>query len=271
MNDLLNLDYEAVARSLSNYVTSFVARSEARGAVVGVSGGVDSAATLALLAQALRDKVVALIMPDPAVTPSQDVDDALALVREYGVDYHYVDIGSIVASYARAIPLELSRRSLGNIRARIRMTLLYAYANELGYLVAGTGDRSEILIGYFTKYGDGGADFFPISCLYKTQVRHFARHLGVPERIAFKPSSPRLWPGHLAEEELGLRYEDIDLILYALFDLGLEPKEAARATGKSVDVVEKVLEMHRRSSHKRMLPAMPKPEEHVWRFRRSSA
>ena len=136
------------------------------------------------------------------------------------------------------------------------MTLLYYVANEEGMLVAGTGDRSELLIGYFTKYGDGAADFLPIAVLYKSQVRRLAKHLGVPDRIAFKPSAPRLWEGHLAEKELGVRYEDVDKVLFAMVDLGLPPLKAARVTGVGEEVVERVEELMRAARHKLIpLPA----------------
>ena len=137
------------------------------------------------------------------------------------------------------------------------MILLYYYANKHNYLVLGSGDRSEILIGYYTKYGDGAVDLLPIGCLYKTQVRHLAIHLGIPPKIAHKPSSPRLWPGQMAEEELGLSYTEIDLILYGLFDKGLKPDEVAEATGIELDKVYRVIEMHKKTRHKRALPPIP--------------
>ena len=131
------------------------------------------------------------------------------------------------------------------------MSLLYYVANSKNLLVVGTGDRSEILIGYFTKYGDGGVDFLPIGDLYKTQVRWLGKHLGVPENILTKPSSPQLWPGHKAEEELGVTYDRIDLILHAIFDLRMEAEEVRKQFGEDVD---RVLELHAKSSHKRAMP-----------------
>ncbi len=272
MEDITGLDYEAVAEALSEFTREVVASAGARGVVVGVSGGVDSATTLALMVRALgADKVFALVMPDSAVTPPEDVKDALSVIDKFGVEYKSIDIKPIVDSYLTATGENPDKRSLGNLRARIRMSLLYLYANMEGRLVAGTGDRSEILIGYFTKYGDGGVDFLPIGCLYKTQVRMLAKHLGVPPRIAEKPSSPRLWPGQLAEAELGIPYEEIDLILYGLFDLGLSPDEVVEATGLEPWKVQRVLELHRSSEHKRHPPPSPDPKQYVWRYRASRA
>jgi NAD+ synthase len=267
LRDVISLDYENVANMLSEFIRDYVSDAKAKGVVVGVSGGVDSATTLYLLARSLGvDKVLALILPDSEVTPSEDLEDAKLLVEKLGVRYRVIDIKNITDSYLTLLE-EADKKTIGNLRARIRMTILYYYANMYGYLVAGTGDRSEILIGYFTKYGDGAADFFPIGCLYKSQVRRLALHLGVPVKIAWKPSSPRLWPGQLAEEELGLKYDEIDLILYALFDLGLGVKEAAEATGLPVVKIMRVLELHENTRHKRQPPPIPDPAEFVWKFR----
>ncbi len=257
LSDVVDLDYEKVAKELANYIHNVVVSSSARGVVVGVSGGVDSATTLALAVKALgASRVHALVMPDSRTTPRQDVEDAIKLVEQYGVSHDVIEIDRIVDAFMAA-PWKGDEKSIGNIRARVRMTLLYYYANAHGYLVLGTGDRSEFLIGYFTKYGDGAADVYPISVLYKTQVRRLAKYLGVPDHIAYKPSSPRLWPGHMAEKELGLTYEQIDLALFALFDLGLKVDEASRATGLDTSILQRVLEMHEKTRHKRTCFSAP--------------
>jgi NAD+ synthase len=150
--------------------------------------------------------------------------------------------------------MEGAKLADANLQARTRMVLLYYFANTMGYLVAGTGDRSEEEIGFFTKYGDGGVDFLPIAHLYKTQVRFLARRLGLPRKIAEKPASPQLWPGHKATDEIPVDYDKLDLVLSALFDLKLKPREAAARAGVPPSVVERTLEMHRRSAHKRTVP-----------------
>jgi NAD+ synthase len=131
------------------------------------------------------------------------------------------------------------------------MTLLYYYANSLGYLVAGTGDRSELAIGFFTKFGDGGADFLPIAHLFKTQVRQLAAYLGLPKGVVGKPASPQLWPGHRATDEIPADYERLDLVLHDLYDLKKTPSAAAKDAGVPRSVVDRVLEMHAKSEHKR--------------------
>jgi len=268
LRDIVDLDYEAIADRLSEFTRNIVASAGAKGVVVGVSGGVDSATTLALMVRALgNDKVLALIMPDSSVTPMEDVKDAKRVVEIYDVDYKMIDIKPIVDSYLAVTGEMPDKKSLGNLRARIRMSLLYLYANMENRLVAGTGDRSEILIGYFTKYGDGGVDFLPIGCLYKSQVRRLALGLGVPENIAKKPSSPRLWAGQLAETEIGLPYDEVDMILYGLFDLGLKPDDVIEATGLEPWKIQRVIDLYRASEHKRNPPPAPEPQSYVWRYR----
>ena len=141
--------------------------------------------------------------------------------------------------------------------ARIRMTILYAEAKKLNAMVIGTGDKSELLIGYFTKYGDGGVDILPIGDIYKTQLRKLAVYLNVPEHIAYKPSSPELWSGHTAEGELGLTYERIDAILYLYFDMK-KTKEEIEKLGYKKWEIDLVLQRYYSTMHKRTTPPIIK-------------
>jgi len=259
LDDVVNIPYEAAIKYTSEFINKIVEESGARKVVMGLSGGVDSATLLALLVKALGpDRVVALIMPDERVNVKQDTVDALHLAKSYGVEHYYIPIDKVVDAYSIMPFFSYSDKlATGNLRARIRMNILYYYANRFNALVAGSSDRSEILIGYFTKYGDGAADFLPLGSLYKTQVRRLAVKLGIPEEIARKPSSPGLWPMHYAEEELGLKYEVIDLVLYALVDLNIPPEKVPICTGVEREVVERVVSLHRRSRHKRSVPPVP--------------
>ncbi len=251
----LEINSKRVVASICDYTKEFIRKAGAKGVVIGISGGVDSSTTAALMVRALgKNRVLGLLLPEEGVTPKEDIDDARELVNLLGIRWEEVEISTIVKRYLHILPKSNDVLAEGNLKPRIRMTILYYYANSLNYLVAGSGDRSELLIGYFTKYGDGGVDFLPIGRLFKTQVRQLALYLGIPERIAQKPSSPRLWKGHLAEKELGISYEEIDLILHALFDLKLSIKEASEETGLNESKVLTVLSMYEKSKHKREAP-----------------
>jgi len=254
----LELARASIVRGLRSYVLEAAGK---KGGVVGVSGGVDSAVVAVLASQALGpENVHALILPS-ASTPEADVRDAFTVVEKAGIpdsNVELIEIEPILACFDKALG-SMSNVERGNLAARVRMAILHQRAYRLNSLVVGTGDRSEILIGYFTKYGDGGVDVLPIGGLYKTYVRQLALHLGLPESLALKPSSPRLWPGHEAEKELGLSYEVLDEVLYWLFDVGLEPEEVSSVAGVDRKIVERVVEMHRKSAHKREPPKVIKP------------
>lgn len=257
---LLSINYDYVERRIVDFIRSYVDSIGVKGAVVGLSGGIDSSVTATLLVKALgKDRVIGLIMPYKT-TPPEDINDAIRLAQSLGIKYDMIRIDQIRAAFSSSIPVfnEGNVVANGNVLARIRMIILYYYANLNNMIVAGTGDKSELLIGYFTKYGDGGVDILPIGDLYKTQVRALGKYLGLPDSIVLKPSSPRLWEGQTAEGELGLRYEDIDVILHALVDLRLNPQQAQEATGKPLSVIEQVWRRIINTEHKRRTPIVPR-------------
>ena len=188
-------------------------------------------------------------MPDSKVTPREDTEDALKLVDKLGLDYKLIDISLVHSEYSKY--LEPNSLALGNLRARIRSNILYYYANSKNLLVLGSSDRSEYLIGYFTKFGDGAADLLPIVSLYKTQIREFAKSLGVPDSIISKKSSPSLWQGHTAEDEIGLSYEEVDLILHCI-DKNLSLQETADLAEINLSIVDKIHKLYKKSEHKRI-------------------
>ncbi len=262
---LVGLEWDKIIPRVKDFIRTNVETAGAKGVVVGLSGGVDSAASFALAVNALgSDRVLTLVMQDQRVTPKEDVEDAIGLSEQFGVKPHVIEISPIVDVFTSAIPVaeESDQMAVGNLRARIRMSLLYYYANKYNYLVLGTGDRSEILIGYFTKYGDGAVDILPIGSFYKSQVRRIAEKLGVPDKIAYKPSSPRLVPGHMAEKELGITYDVVDAVLHLYFDRKIKKEALCSIKGITCDHVEKILHRHKATEHKRNMP--PAPPITIW-------
>ncbi len=260
LDRILNVDYDYIERRIVSFIRTYVNSVGAKGAVIGLSGGIDSSVTASLLVKALgKDRVLALIMPSKA-TPPDDIKDATQLAQMLGVKYDLINIDPIKESFSRTIPAfrESEVVANGNILARVRMTILYYYANLNNMIVAGTGDKSELLIGYFTKYGDGGVDILPIGDVYKSQVRMLGKRLGLPDSIVTKPSSPRLWEGQTAEGELGISYADIDVILHALVDLRMSPQKAQEATGKPLNIIEQIWRRVITTEHKRRTPVVPR-------------
>ncbi len=224
--------------------------------VVGVSGGIDSSIVLKLCVDALEsDRVIAVHMPDE-ITPEEDTEDVKSLTHELNVDLRVIPIDDTVKNFVEKMKVK-RENAIANLKARIRMLILYSIANEEDRLVAGTSNKSEILVGYFTKYGDGASDFMPIGDLYKTQVYMLAEKIGMPQRIIKKKPSANLLPGQYDEEEMGVSYELLDKILYGM-ELGLNEGEISRYTGASLQIVRKVLKMHTSSRHKRVIVYIPK-------------
>ena len=264
MSGELSLDFD-MPKSIAmgeEFIREQVKKAAVGGVAIGLSGGLDSSLLAALCVRAVGpDRVHGFSMPVRGITPSGDVRDARELSRILGIEHTYMEIGKIVKAFMEANPLKGTKANIarGNVMARTRMILLYYVANLKNLLVAGSGDRSEILIGYFTKYGDGGADIFPLGNLYKTQVLELAKYLELPSSVVNKPSSPRFWRGHVAENEIGLGYGKLDLILHGLLDFNLQPKDVASKADVSLDDIVKVLKMVQRSEHKRMMPSLPPP------------
>lgn len=244
----MGFDAKKAEASIVSFLCSYFAESGRKTAVVGLSGGLDSAAALALCVRALgRKKAIAVLLPSSS-TPKKDMQDAKALAKKLGVKTISFSIEKIVGSFGKLAGNHLSR---ANVSARVRMAVLYSVAGESNGLVVGTGDKSEFLLGYFTKYGDGGADLFPLADIYKTEVRMLARHLGIPPSIARKPSSPALWKGQTAKAELGFSYEVADRILQGI-GKGANKQELFRRFGKRA--VLSVLSRMEKNRHK-LLPA----------------
>lgn len=250
----------AQAEQIASWMRARVAAAGAHGLVVGLSGGVDSALVLRLSQLAMPGHVAAVVMPchsDP-----QDERDAMALASQFPVPVVRVPlestydaflgtlkdaVGALPTSVDRTKPADdpRARVPLANIKPRLRMATLYYVANTLDYLVAGTGNRSELAVGYFTKYGDGGVDLLPIANLVKSQVRALARELRVPDAIVDRTPSAGLWLGQTDEAEMGFTYEELERYLAD------GPGSVAPALAMKIERLE------RASEHKRHRPESP--------------
>ena len=254
LEELLGQDYKKISNKIEKFISAYISKSSAKGLVIGLSGGLDSSVVLKLSVNALgRSNVLGLVMPSD-ITPREDTTHGIDLAKELRIRYYIIDIHPIVQKFEEVLPENKEAR--GNLMARIRMSILYYYAGVNRYLVAGTSDKSEVQIGYFSKFGDGAADIMPIAVLYKSQVRALARYLGVPAVIVQKKSSPRLWENHLAEEEIGMDYEMIDQILHLLVDKKISPRDVIRNLGVSTKHVNKVKGMIEKNLHKRRSAAI---------------
>jgi NAD+ synthase len=245
------------AEPIQAFLRHHLDEAKGTGYVLGMSGGLDSAVVGILAVRAVgKERVHAIHLPAPDSLP-EDVEHARLACRAAGLKLEVHGIGPIVAGLDRAVSLGDDARLRGNAKARARMMVLYTEAQRRGALVCGTGNKSELLTGYFTKHGDGGVDVQPIGDLYKTQVRILARHLGVPAPIIEKPPSAGLYPGQTDEGDLGVTYDDLDEALKGL-ELNLDPAAVARKSGLSLELVQRVDAMVRRSEHKRRLALIPK-------------
>jgi NAD+ synthase len=249
---------KAEEKRITEFVRQVVRKAAKKGVVVGISGGVDSAVVATLCERALgRERVLVVYIFEDEQKESQDYEDAKKIAEELNLPTVEIDLTPVLDAFSKNMTsrgLRLSKLSLGNVKARLRMTILYSLANERDLLVAGTDDRSENLLGYFTKYGDGGSDFMPIAHLYKSDVRALGSALRLPFEIITKPSTPNLWRGHLATQELPADYDVLDPILTLLFDSHESVEGVSKKTRASIAVIRKVIAMNRKSQHKRELP-----------------
>ena len=239
------------------FISQKAAEAKASGIVLGMSGGLDSSLVAHLCVNALgKDKVLGLMMPEKSSNP-QDLEHGVMVAKSLGIEHMVVDISEPFRAFLDAVPKLNSQIVSANVKARCRMIVLYMIANATDRLVMGCGNKTEIMVGYFTKYGDGGSDYLPIGDLYKTQVRELSRRVGVDADIIRKAPSAGLWEGQTDEGEMGITYELLDQILYGL-ETEMPRERIAKEAGCEPSTVESIEGKIRLSAHKRRLPQMPK-------------
>lgn len=252
----LELHPDLVRRILVDFLRTEITRSGFSRALVGLSGGVDSALACYLAAEALGpENVLAVLMPYQTSSPDS-LEHAALVIGQTGVRELTVPITPMAEPFLAAIPADQSVRR-GNVLARLRMIVLYDQSAEFQGLVVGTGNKTEILLGYTTLYGDSACALNPLGDLYKTQVRQLARAIGVPEVIVAKPPSADLWAGQTDEGELGFTYERVDQLLLLLVD-GRHSPESCVEAGFDRAFVQAVIERIRRNQFKRLMPPIAK-------------
>jgi len=238
------VNYNTLAQEIVDWMQAKLREAGARGFVIGLSGGIDSATTAALCARATPGEVLGVWLP--CYSSSEDEGYARLAADALGIPLTTVDLCAAYDALLAVLPKSDVRLASANLKPRLRMSALYYLAQANSYLVAGTGNRPELMVGFFTKWGDGGVDLEPLGELYKHEVRALGQVLGVPQPIIDRAPSPGLWPGQTDEGEMGITYAAIDAIL-AAWEKGEEPNQPAAD-------IEKAKAMVARSEHKRTMP-----------------
>jgi NAD+ synthase len=234
-----------VVGTIVAWLRDYATRSGAQGYALGLSGGIDSACVAALCQRAMGNQHV-LAAWLPCHSSAEDAGMADLVARSLGLTMMTVNLDSPFDALVAALPARSLDLARANLKPRLRMAALYALAQTRGYLVAGAGNKSEIMVGYCTKYGDAGVDLLPLGDLYKSQVRVLARELGVPQPVIDRAPSAGLWPGQTDEGEMGITYADLDAALAAI--------EAGNPEGVDPELLSTVQAMVARTAHKRALP-----------------
>ena len=237
------MNNKELAEKIVLWIRDTVLASNCKGVVIGISGGVDSSVLAVLCQRAFPQNTLGVIMP--CYNNHTEAEHAQELAKQFSMPTRIVVLDSVFDALLKVLPSNkaepvIEQVAKGNLKARLRMVVLYYFANQFNYMVVGSSNRSELSIGYFTKYGDGGVDIMPLGSLVKRQIRELARFLCIPQQIIDKPPSADLWEGQTDEEELGFSYEELDRYL---------------VNGKADDELKKKIEsMMATSNHKRQPP-----------------
>jgi NAD+ synthase len=252
----LTVNTDLARKILTGFIRSELNRAGFSRAVIGLSGGIDSALSCVLAAEALGPENVLAIRMPYKTSSQESLDHAQLVIDKFGVQSLTIPITEMADPLIGFDP-QITNMRKGNIMARCRMIVLYDQSEAFKGLVVGTGNKTEILLGYSTLYGDSACALNPIGDLYKTQVRQLSRAMGVPSEIVEKPPTADLWIGQTDEDELGYTYEEADKLLYLLVDQRYSPEECIEA-GFGESFVRSVVERVRRNQFKRILPPVAK-------------
>ena len=260
----LSIDTDLTRKTLTDFIHTGITQAGFSRAVVGLSGGIDSSLSCYLAVEALGpENVLGIRMPYETSSPGS-LEHAQLVIDGLGIKSLTVPISEMVDPLFECFP-DANHLRRGNAMARARMIILYDQSQAYEGLVIGTGNKTEILLGYTTLYGDSACALNPVGDLYKTQVRQLARALGIPEVIIQKPPSADLWLGQTDEGELGFTYDEVDQLLYLIVDQGYNPDECVKA-GFSESFVKAVVDINRKNHFKRVMPPIARLSDRAIRY-----
>ncbi len=258
-----SMNFESISQEIMNFIKKETESRKSNGVVLGISGGIDSTVLAFLATRAIGpENVKGLILPDETVTPANDIEDAIRICSVLKIDSEKIYINKPKNSFLEIIKHSDNMLLTGNLVARVRMCLLYYYSGLMGRLVLGSSNKTELMLGYFTKFGDGAADLLPLGDIYKTQLFGLAKYLEIPGSVIDKKSSARLWANQFTEDELGLPFTQLDKILQ-FFESSNNLHYDRQALsdefpGSSIEIIEEVQFRMKNNQHKLTFPPVCK-------------
>ncbi|MDR1819939.1 MAG: NAD+ synthase [Methanobrevibacter sp.] len=265
MSILTKLNSKMVKSEITDFIKKIAIESNCDTIILGLSGGIDSSIVAYLLNEALSSEKIYTYHLNSSTTPKEDTEHARLIAEKFNLNYGEIAIDDILNKYLNnisqeAVDLDNNKNLkivIGNLKARIRMTILYHFANLKNGLVAGTGNRSELLIGYMTKFGDGACDFELIGDIYKSQLKDLAKSWNIPNEIIDKAPRAGLWSNQTDEEEIGMTYDVLDQAIYLIEDKKLKNEEILNKINISLSEISMIRNRIKNNRHKTQIPPSP--------------
>lgn len=265
MIELPKLNPDKTKDKITDFIKKMKLESNVKRIVIGLSGGLDSTVVAYLLKEAIGSENILGIHMNSSTTPNEDKIHSRLIAENLNIEYIEIAIDELSNDFIKIFTnpkfeienIESKKIAKGNLTARIRMSILYYYANLNNFIVVGTSNRSELLIGYFTKYGDGAADILPIANIYKSQLKKLAIEWNIPEEIIKKPPRAGLWEEQTDEGEIGFSYEVLDKMLYLIIDKRLDNDSISKEMNISTKEINRIRDKVKNNKHKLQFPPSP--------------